>query len=278
MPAEGLFSFVGSPAGRELISWCPSRSPRLLERLRDKPHVAHGTIIDVGSFDGNDAVNYARASGLPVWTFEPTPSKHAGIRKVIKARGLEENVTLYPYALSNRTGEAQLELFMAPLAKGRHFMQGKPGSAQDFLLQDARPEGVRENKALINVPIRRLDDLLNVDATIPYMKVDAQGFDTLVLRGANRALLEHRVKTFSFEFSPFLMPGRFNTARTDLAWLETLGYSCCPCRGNAAPRMTRVSMTTSQYVDMYERKGHADARKPRTQYYDDVICRVTSNM
>lgn len=263
-----LFAWVGSPMGNQIAYWCPRRDSPILHRLRGQPEHARGIIVDVGSFDGRDAVNFAGSSGLPVWTFEPTPSKHPGIRRTIDRHGLASNVTLYPYALSNRSGEATMEVFTALKARGRQFMQGKPGSAQDFLTMDVRPTMTKPSTAVVSVPVRRLDDLLDAAAvsTVPYMKIDAQGQDTLVLRGAVRLLSEYRVAAFAFEFSPYLIPGRYRTALDDLTWLETLRYACVPCQKTLR---LRGPMPIAAFVD-YFRNGRDTENSTD---YTDIACR-----
>ena len=52
--------------------WCP-HYPMLHELLHK---AAKGFVLDVGSFDGRDAIAFGRA-GHRVWSFEPSPGKVA---------------------------------------------------------------------------------------------------------------------------------------------------------------------------------------------------------
>lgn len=225
-------------------------------------------VIDVGSLDGSDAILFAQATKLRVWTFEPSPSKHAGIREKLARAAVTDTVTLYPFAISNRTGEATLELLRASGAKARRFMGNGFGSSGDLLTQVERPVGLPPGNAteLVRVPVRRLDDLVNISERIAFLKVDAQGQDLLVLRGAERLLANQRVGTLKIEFSPFLMPGRTTGALAGLRWLEQLGYRCAPCHASRAIFVDRSKpMSVDAFVGVY--RGSQTA-------YDDIVCRT----
>ena len=62
-----------------------------------------GLILDVGSFDGGDAVRYARSGGHRVLTFEPVPSKASAIREKIQNSGLGHLIEFFPVASSGFT-------------------------------------------------------------------------------------------------------------------------------------------------------------------------------
>lgn len=269
---SAIFSHVGSAHGHELASWCPTNS-RLLRRnlLRERlnnTNVAHRLVIDVGCFDGSDAISFAKATQRQVLTFEPTPSKHDSIRRRLREAGVDANVTLLPYALSNTTGTGELELLRAKKPAGRQFVNNGLGSAQDLLTQSVRPGLLPPSRAgVVSVPVRQLDLVLGEHdplAHIAFLKIDAQGFDTLVLRGAERLLTERRIDTFVFEFTPFLMPGREDEGVSALEWLEHLGYYCVPCnqKHTAAFQMTAPS-SIRDYVGHY--RGTVDR-------YDDIVC------
>ena len=273
-PGTALFSTVGSPAGDQLATWCPAAG-RVLRRnlMRERARLDEDPIrivIDVGSFDGTDAISFATASQQRVWTFEPTPSKHDGIRRRLNEAGVAGNVTLFPFALSNKTGDGQLEVLRAAKPKGRKFMNNQLGSAQDLLTQDVRPGQLPTTRAgVVKVPIRQLDQVVADHAPplarVAFMKVDAQGFDTLVLRGASRLLSERRIEKFVFEFTPFLMPGRENEAVAGLMWLERLGHLCVPCnQAHTTAVKLRAPASIVDYVEYFRGKNDK---------YDDIACR-----
>ena len=275
MADSSLFSLVGTDAGARLMAWCGGRSLThnlAAERAR---HDDKRLVLDVGALDGRDAIEFATASQQHVFSFEPSPTKHEPIRTRLAQHNLTSNVTLLPFALSNRSGEAAFEMWKAPKAVGRAFVHNDFGSSADFLNQDVRPEEAPPMKDahVVTVPVRTLDDVVTQyagrHAVIAWMKIDAQGFDTLVLRGAARLLTAKRIEHFRFEFSPFLMPGRKQEAVDALRWLASFGtIACAPCnQKNSIPRVN----STIQRV-MHPVTYDAFVKPFVGQSYDDIAC------
>ena len=136
------------------------------------------------------------------------------------------------------------------------------------------------------VPIHTLDDLVArhawPNATIEWMKVDAQGFDTLVLRGAAQLLAASRIRRFIFEFTPSMMPGREHEAIDALNWLASTGVKCVPCnsahtvpRMNGVPRVvTRPPTSFEEFVAPYVTPGARNTLG--ISGYDDMVCVMPS--
>ena len=276
-----LFSLIGHHAGASLRSWCGMAGQHSnLINLRNAG--GQTLIIDVGSFDGSDAIRFATATRQTVWTFEPTPSKHQPIRQRLRQANVDSHVRLFPCALSNRTSEGVLQVFRAPRAAGQRFVNGNLGSAQDMLSTQDVPASANTTK----VPIHTLDDLVArhawPNATIEWMKVDAQGFDTLVLRGAAQLLAASRIRRFIFEFTPSMMPGREHEAIDALNWLASTGAKCVPCnsahtvpRMNGVPRVvTRPPTSFEEFVAPYVTPGARNTLG--ISGYDDMVCVMPS--
>ena len=106
--ARALGAPQGMPRLPELLEykraapWCPHSKTAIKHALKAQPA---GLVLDVGSFDGSDAILYAGA-GHQVWSFEASPGKIDPIRAHIAEHGLQNNVTLFHYALSNYSGTA----------------------------------------------------------------------------------------------------------------------------------------------------------------------------
>ena len=67
-----LFGEVGSSAGHELSSWCPERGRALRRNLLRERGASDGLVLDVGSFDGSDAILFATATRQrPMSTLAP---------------------------------------------------------------------------------------------------------------------------------------------------------------------------------------------------------------
>ena len=59
--------------------WCPAHGGKSVVHQTLKQHQSGQLVIDVGAYDGQEAIQYARA-GHKVLSFEPTPSKAAKIK------------------------------------------------------------------------------------------------------------------------------------------------------------------------------------------------------
>ena len=106
---------------------------------------------------------------------------------------------------------------------------------------------------------------------MPFLKVDAQGFDFEVLRGAERLLRGGFVDRFLFEFMPSGMPDTGEAGR-GLKFLQELGhYACTPCNGGNAPiKMSRPTCAASYVQDYATASSHR--RAAGGDWYDDIAC------
>lgn len=226
-------------------------SPAMHESVRA---LASGLVVDIGALDGQDAVNFAL--GHRVWSFEANSEKLPRIRTRLKQTGTSGNVTLHGVALSNYTGTAK---FLAD--PGARF-------GDDRLADGAALPGDEERR-LIDVPIRTLDSFADADTQIIFVKIDAQGHDYRVLRGAAALLSGRRIARVVFEYTPEMMPGGAAEAEEQLHWLHDIGYACAPCNS----KWSRVAASTkpvriTEYVGGY----WADANHTRLRGFDNIVC------
>lgn len=144
-----------------------------------------GTFVDVGANVGAFTVPVARrlgAAGLVV-AVEASPAVFPYLEANVRDNGLT-NVRLHPCAATDgRRDEAPF--YEAP---ADHFGMG--ALAAQF---GARP---------VSVPARTLDDLLAADGVpaVDLLKVDVEGFEADVFRGARRLLSCPRPPLVAFEF------------------------------------------------------------------------------
>ena len=230
-------------------------------------------MVDVGSLDGSDALYFARAGGHRVWTFEPSPSKLDLIRHRIAQARAAGSVTLHGVALSNETGSASFRMTRPvrnelKLTAGQHF-----GSAQDSLTSSAAAPagaGTGAREKVVRVPVTTLDSF-DTNVSLLYLKVDAQGYDYRVLRGAENLLRSHRVRALAFEFFPHAMPHGRAEALEALRWLvHGMRYSCAPCnlnRWRVAKADERKSIPT--YVRLLSGAGN---KSSTLAFFDDIAC------
>ncbi|HZW91448.1 MAG TPA: FkbM family methyltransferase [Candidatus Eremiobacteraceae bacterium] len=133
------------------------------------------TFVDVGCNKGDFALAAARlvGSGGRVLAFEPHPENCRWTRKSIAKNGYR-NIDLQQLALSDTNGTATLHLGEK---SGFHSLIG--GLAQ-------------RNEGTIAVKTRRLDDLLLGMGWIDAIKIDVEGAEMQVLRGAQETLAAQR--------------------------------------------------------------------------------------
>lgn len=131
------------------------------------------TVVDVGGNHGLYTYHLSRLVGPSgrVHTFEPMPPNLYILRHTIHVHGLN-NVTVHPSACGEKPERA---MFYIPLDHGALELGG------------AR----QGNHGLpFECDIVRLDDV--VDGRISFLKVDVEGAELFVLRGAERILRESR--------------------------------------------------------------------------------------
>ena len=135
-------------------------------------------IIDVGANRGQFTLACGVAKrGVPVVAFEPIPSEAQTFRKAV---GSTRQVVLFQSAVGEADGSATLHLSRSADSSSLLPI----GRRQTELFADTA------QVAEITVPVRRLDDLGDSWAgrSRQLLKVDVQGFELSVLRGAPNTL------------------------------------------------------------------------------------------
>lgn len=155
--------------------------------------------IDIGTCWG--VYTYYLSKLCPhVYSFEPNPK----IYPVMKAT-TGKNVTTYPYALSNQTGEAVLRV-----PKGR-----KGFSNQGASLSAVKVDGEHGES---HITAKRLDDMQLTN--IGFIKIDVEGFEKEVLEGAIETIKRDRpTLLIEIEEKHTKLP-----IEDSLAQVEALGY------------------------------------------------------
>lgn len=160
--------------------------PALQQVLRS--YIApQSVVLDIGAALGLWTVPLAKSAadcGSTVHAFEPYPGNHEWLRSNITTNGLE-NVTVEPCALGDKSGTA--------------FMTAERGSGNAAI--DSYGSGDAE------VPVRTLDDFA-FPAPVSAVKIDVEGYELQVMRGASRLLDRDR---------PVIL-GEFNAT-----WLQRRG-------------------------------------------------------
>lgn len=188
----------------------PGITRAMIDRLRPGD-----AVVDVGAQYGYHAALAARLVGETgsVHAFEPTPRTHALLVRNLAGLG---NVVVEPIALGDGGGVVMLRDF------------GSRHSAVNTLQSQARvPKGERLalRPRLRAVPRCRLDDYARGRGLRPaFVKIDAEGSELSVLRGARR-LLEECAPVVSIETGDYGGEDEVPTQRS-VDYLLGLGYRC----------------------------------------------------
>ena len=151
---------------RNLRNYNPNCEPDLLKL----PGVVSkgDTVIDVGAAIGLYAYNLSKLVGPrgTVIAYEPWPKSYDILRRNMKGLGCE-NVVALPYAMSNYSGSGTMHI--------------PGGLSHYFACLDKNSDGPP-------VPVRTFDDTLMEYTDVSFVKVDAEGNEASILKGAREFL------------------------------------------------------------------------------------------
>ena len=147
------------------------------------------TVVDVGANIGYMTSVLCRrvAPGGTVWCFEPHPEIYSELSHNVerwRRDGLAAAVVLKNAAVSDRSGECRLHIPSDfSFNRGLATVESRGGN------------GMKE----ITVPQVSLDDVFSSGEQIGLIKIDVEGHEAAVFRGARTLIGEHRVRDWLFE-------------------------------------------------------------------------------
>ncbi len=199
-----------------------------------KRHIGHGdVIVEVGAHVGVFTMIMARWVGATghVHAFEPNPICREALVDHLCLNDLRDRVTVSPSALSDKEGTASF------------YAVGTSGTSS---LSDLC---IREDAEHVTVPVTTIDHYcLSNDIRPHLIKIDVEGFEFSVLKGARETLTKSR-PTILVEFHPMnwsrlgIDPGRA------YAQLADLDYTLSPL---------------DKQINVFEEYGHV-ALEPRSK-------------
>jgi FkbM family methyltransferase len=170
-----------------------------------------GVFVDVGANKGDFALIAAKLVGASgrVFAFEPEPRNCDWIRRSIEANGYSW-IELFPIALGD--AEGAIDLHVSHISGHHSVVSGRGDHTGD----------------VIRVPMRTLDAVL-ADAGNPrvdVLKIDVEGADLAVLRGARQTLAAHRELVLLLDVHPHLGVDALEVCRL----LRDQGFTLCDPR------------------------------------------------
>ena len=134
-------------------------------------------IMDIGAHVGLYSVYMQKLSGGNVYGFEPTPSTVSVLRKTIALNKAETYIEVIEAAVSDTTGKARFKI------------DRQPASVSNSLVEYNRTEKLET----CEVDVITIDDFIaKRKIKIDFIKIDAEGAELSVLRGAQNTLLDQR--------------------------------------------------------------------------------------
>ena len=205
LPSVGkrIFRFFGIEIKRVAFGLDP-----LLDLQKILGHFPSQTIIDVGAHDGRSALKFAKiAPSAKIWSFEPNERVFEAL--VARTRH-NPNITPVALALGSASRRATLNITAA--------------SVNTSLLEYNNPVGTDRVVGQVEVEVSTLTAFCrekNID-NISILKVDAQGFDLEVLRGAKELLESNKVGAVYVEVM-------FEPSYTGQAYFEDIFRALTSC-------------------------------------------------
>lgn len=147
----------------------------------------------------------ASGHGVRVHAFEPEPRNVGRLRENVSLNGLEDSVSIYELALASESGTVPLRI------------QGVVGTGTHSILSDGH-----EGDA-VDVAAVRADDLRGAPAP-DLLKIDVEGAEMRVLRGAEGLLRRGAVRELFIEMHPDRLRRDGTPAEELDRWLAHLGY------------------------------------------------------
>jgi FkbM family methyltransferase len=173
-------------------------------------------LLDVGANVGMYAIWAAATRGVRVFALEPESQHYATLNRNIQLNGLSELVTAYCLAASNVRKRSLLHVKSFAAGQALHAFD-EPYSTEDSTIKILAPFDPAHRQGCLSATI---DDLVADGMPAPdHVKIDVDGFENLVVAGAQRTIASRTVRSLLIETN-------LNLAghRAFVDWLAAVGY------------------------------------------------------
>lgn len=184
---------------------------RMLERFYCQVLQNGDIAVDVGAHIGRHTFPMASSIGTRglVYAFEPLPVQFKKLSDGIQGN-IDGNIKLFNHALADITGE--LTFVEVP----------------DFPEYSGFKERIYHDQSIrrmhVNVEVKRLDDVLYDLTSLKFMKLDAEGAELMILRGAENLI--RRLRPYvSFELGDAALVNYDYSSADVFEYFSGMGYS-----------------------------------------------------
>lgn len=173
--------------------------------------------IDVGANVGSLCMLAAQSVGSfgRVFAYEPNPTVLKLLSKSVVMNWMHDRVVIRPVAVGEIDGSVRLA-----------FIPERLGDAQvgyDEIINSTFSETVKtlgaDNLSVIDVPCVALDQEFPIDLPIKLLKIDAEGHEGAILKGARRLLERRCIDFILIEVLREVAGSRWSELLTQLNWL-----------------------------------------------------------
>lgn len=169
-----------------------------------------GVLVDVGANYGYYSLLWAaQRSDNRVMAFEASPRNHQQLLHNLDTNGVASQVEVHQLAMGQAQGQLQFDL-------GPAEQSGWGGFASSASAHH------------VSVDVMRLDQVWQREQDIAALKIDVEGADTWVLRGAEGLLRQRRVGVIYFEQNKPRMEALGIAPSEAVEFLRDVGYEARP--------------------------------------------------
>jgi FkbM family methyltransferase len=159
--------------------------------------------LDIGAFIGSHSFEYLRHAAC-VMSFEPNPSAFSCLGY-------------------NCPGAVRVNMALGDKFSNRYWTRIYPNCGASYLSDEPSP-------GCLTVPVRPLDSF-QLPPRIGYIKMDAEGEEVAILRGAHNVIAQHR-PTICVEINPAALARTGTSAAELISILHAYGYQTQPIWGD----------------------------------------------